>query len=59
VASATRNPIHLAIGGAIDIAMNLRGGLARPTSSTATAIVAQLKQYYATAGWYRPAGHEA
>ena len=59
VALATRNPIHLAIGGAIDIATNSRGGLARPTSSTATAIVAQLKQYYAAAGWYWPAGHEA
>lgn len=56
VALATRNPIHLAIGGGIDIAMNLRGGLARPTSSTASAIVAQLKKYYASAGWYWPAG---
>lgn len=58
VALATRNPIHLAIGGAIDIAMNVRGGLARPTSSTASGIVAQLKKYYASAGWYWPAGHE-
>ena len=58
VALATRNPIHLAIGGGIDIAMNLRGGLARPTSSTASAIVAQLKKYYAAAGWYWPAEHE-
>ena len=58
VALATWNPIHLAIGGGIDIAMNLRGGLARPTSSTASAIVAQLKKYYTAAGWYWPAGHE-
>jgi len=59
VALATRNPIHLAIGGTIDIAMNLRGGLARPTSSsTASAIVAQLRKYYAAAGWYWPAGNE-
>jgi hypothetical protein len=58
VALATWNPIHLAIGGGIDIAMNLRGGLARPTSSTASAIVAQLKKYDASAGWYWEAGNE-
>jgi hypothetical protein len=56
VALATGDAIHLVIGGGIDIAMNMRGGLTRPTTSTASAIVAQLKKYYASSGWYWPAG---
>lgn len=58
VALATRNAIHLAIGGGIDVAMNIRGGLARPTTSTSNAIVTQLRTYYASAGWYWPDGNE-
>ena len=54
VALATGNAVHLAIGGGIDIATNLRGGLARPTTRTASAIVTQLRQYYASAGWQWP-----
>jgi len=58
VALATRDIIHLAIGGGIDIAMNMRGGLTRPIASTASAIVAQLSKFYASEGWYWPGGNE-
>lgn len=59
IALATGNAVHLAIGGGIDVAMNLRGGLARPTTSTASAIVAQLKKYYIAEGWDWPAADGA
>ena len=51
VALGTGRMIGLAIGGGINVATNIHGGLDRPENSTATAIVAQLKNYYATAGW--------
>lgn len=54
VALATGNAIHLAIGGGIDLALNLRGGLSRPTTRTAAAIVRQVSKYYASAGWTWP-----
>lgn len=50
-AFATGNVIHLAIGGAIDAAGSLRGGLARPVKKTASAIADQVKHYYKSAGW--------
>jgi len=55
IALATGNAIHLAIGGAIDVATNLHGGLARPTTNTAAAIIRQVKTYYASVGWPWPA----
>jgi hypothetical protein len=55
VALATGNAIHLAIGGGLAIATNIHGGLDRPTASTATAIVTQLRSYYQSVGWYWPA----
>ena len=55
VALGTGGLIGLAIGGAIDVAGNIHGGLDRPERSTAKAIVTQLKDYYATAGWQWPA----
>jgi hypothetical protein len=55
VALATGRVIGLAVGGGIDVATNIRGGLARPVSQTASAIVSQLKTYYASAGWIWPA----
>ena len=54
VAGATGNLIHLAIGGGVDVAMNMRDGLAAPTQHTAGAIVKQLKTYYAAVGWPWP-----
>jgi hypothetical protein len=56
IALATGNAIHLAVGGAIDVATNINGGLSRPTARTATAIIGQLKTYYASVGWQWPAG---
>ena len=54
VAGATGNLIHLAIGGGIDVAMNMRDGLAAPAQHTAGAIVKQLRTYYAAVGWNWP-----
>ena len=54
IAGATGDLIHLAIGGGIDVAMNMRDGLAAPTQHTAGAIVRQLKTYYAAVGWPWP-----
>jgi hypothetical protein len=54
VALGTGRLIGLAIGGGVDVAANIRGGLDRPEKSAATAVVKQLKTYYATAGWYWP-----
>jgi len=59
IALATGNAIHLAIGGGIDMATNLNGGLARPTTGTASAIVAQLKKCYIAEGWHWPANDGA
>lgn len=55
IALATGSALHFAIGGGIDLATNIRGGLDRPTAQTASAIVGQLKKYYASAGWRWPA----
>ena len=54
IALATGNAIHLAIGGGIDVATNINGGLSRPTKSTVAAIIGQLKKYYASVGWQWP-----
>ena len=51
VALATGDAIHLAIGGGVDIATNIKGGFDRPTRRTAAAIVKQLQKYYLAAGW--------
>lgn len=55
VALATGKTVHLAIGAAADVASNVNGGLDKPTNATATAIVGQLKKYYAAVGWPWPA----
>ena len=55
VALGTGRVVGLAVGGGIDVATNIRGGMARPISQTAAAIVKQLKTYYASAGWAWPA----
>lgn len=54
IALATHNVWHLAIGGGIDLAANLKDGLAVPESSAAKAVVAQLKNYYTAEGWNWP-----
>jgi len=54
IALATRNIIHLAIGGGIDAAVNVNGGLDGPVNRTASAIVGQLKTYYVSVGWHWP-----
>ena len=59
IALATRNVIHLAIGGGIDVALNISDGLDRQTSGAASAIVDQLKKYYASVGWHWPSNEKA
>ena len=54
VAAGTGDALGLAIGGGVDIATNIQGGLAKPTEKTATAIVTRLKRYYASVGWSWP-----
>jgi Domain of unknown function (DUF4410) len=54
VAAATGDAIHLAIGGGIDVAMSIPGGMSRPVRATTNAIVGQLEKYYAQIGWHRP-----
>ncbi len=54
VALATRNLVHLAIGGGIDVALQLRDGMDQPVKGTAAAIVKQLRKYYTAAGWRWP-----
>lgn len=51
IALATGNALHLAIGGGVDLALNLRGGLDRTSASTALVIVGQVKRAYQAAGW--------
>lgn len=51
VAAITGNAAHLAIGGAVDVALTARGGLDRDADRTAKAIVTRLKAYYASMGW--------
>lgn len=51
VALATQNAVHFAIGGAINLASNARGGLKGDVRHTADAIVHQLQAYYYNAGW--------
>jgi len=55
IALATRNIIHLAIGGGIDVAANVNSGLGGPVGKTASAIVSQLRKYYMSVGWHWPA----
>ena len=50
IALATRNYIHLAIGGGLKVATSFNDGLGKPTDDTAKAIVAQVKQYYTSIG---------
>lgn len=54
VALATGNTIGLAVGGTINIATNVRGGLSKPIKNTSVAMVDQLKKYYQSAGWAWP-----
>lgn len=54
VALATGNALHMAIGGGIDLAFNVQGGLARTSAHTATAILGELRTYYRGAGWPWP-----
>lgn len=55
VALATRNIVHLAVGGGIGVATQLHDGTDKPIKETASAIVDQLKSYYSAAGWIWPA----
>ena len=55
VALATHDAVHLLIGGTIDIATNIHGGLQKPIKNTTTAVVDQLKKYYSSVGWQWPA----
>ncbi len=59
VALATGSVIHLAVGGALHLATDMHGGLDKPVTGTATAIVEQLRKYYASVGWHWPAGDRA
>ncbi len=54
VTLATHNIWHLAIGGGIDVALNLKDGLAAPEANAARAMVTQLKSYYTAEGWNWP-----
>lgn len=54
VAAATGQAIHLAIGGGIDVATSVHGGMERPLHATSTAIVQQIHKCYEQAGWYWP-----
>lgn len=58
VAAATGNMIGLAIGGTINIARNIHGGMSKPIKSTSVAIVDQLKKCYQTAGWTWPSAKQ-
>jgi hypothetical protein len=55
IALATRDLVHLAIGGGLKVATSVGDNIDAPTGKTADAIVGQLQKYYATAGWYWPA----
>ncbi len=55
IALATGSVVHLAIGGGIDVVANVNGGLSKPLEKTASAVVGQLKTYYAAVGWTWPA----
>ncbi len=55
IALATHNVWHLAIGGAIDVAMNRRTGMTPAEENAAKQVVAQLQSYYAAQGWNWPA----
>ncbi|HTH99468.1 MAG TPA: DUF4410 domain-containing protein [Acidisoma sp.] len=54
IALATGNAIHMAVGGGINLALNLQGGLAQTSAHTATAILDELRIYYRGAGWSWP-----
>ncbi|HUA77830.1 MAG TPA: DUF4410 domain-containing protein [Acetobacteraceae bacterium] len=54
VAAATRNVVPLVVGGGVKLATSLRGGLDSSVQQTATAIVGQLRRYYASVGWRWP-----
>ncbi|HUH84956.1 MAG TPA: DUF4410 domain-containing protein [Stellaceae bacterium] len=58
VTVATKDLIPLAVGGGLKVATSFRGGLDNSAEETAKAIVAQLKKYYASAGWPWPAPDE-
>ncbi|GAN80718.1 DUF4410 domain-containing protein [Acidocella aminolytica] len=55
IALATHNVWSLAIGGAVDVAMNRRSGISAAEDKTAKRIVAELKAYYTAQGWNWPA----
>ncbi len=59
IALATRNLVHLAIGGGIGVALNLRDGMDQPAKDTAAAIVKQVRTYYESVGWRWPADARA
>lgn len=58
-ALATGDVVHLAVGGSLVVVGNTRSGLNQPIHRTARAIVAQLKAFYAAAGWIWPSGSGA
>lgn len=55
VALATANIVPLAVGGTIRVASSMRGGVDGTVRRTATALVDQLRSFYASAGWPWPA----
>ena len=56
IAAATGRLVGLAVGGGVDVALNVKGGLDGNVGRTASAIIGQLRRYYASAGWPWPAG---
>lgn len=54
IARAARDAVPLAIGGSIDVASSVHGGLSKPVQKTSTAIVGELEKYYARVGWAWP-----
>jgi len=54
VALASANIIPLAVGGGIRVATGFKDALDKPVHDTSIAIVRQLRNYYASAGWHWP-----
>jgi len=54
IAIASAHIITLAVGGGIRVATGFRDALDKPVHETSTAIVRQLRTYYASVGWHWP-----
>ncbi|MCQ8277550.1 DUF4410 domain-containing protein [Acetobacteraceae bacterium KSS8] len=55
IAIGTANALHLAIGGAADLALNLRDVSSQDVRHTANAIAKHVVAYYREVGWLAPA----